>query len=165
MQSADFYSKFSSEFQIQDSSGQDCQCRLSWAVAFSFYPYADPVRAALLQTRALRFGDRQYVQVSRVALCSRCLPRPGLPTWPRPFIVLDPRLLPSACGPDTKETILVSEKKISAIATSGDDLIKYFLFSQVYIDQIFTVAMGWAGRGMKINLCNLFFLCVKSISA
>lgn len=127
-----------------------------------------PYESGVVQMRALRLGDgqvRQGEQGGPVFMLPVSRGRLGCPCGLTPFIVPHPRLLPSVCGPDTKETILVSKKKNLAIATSGDDLIKYFLFSQVYIDQIFTVAMGRAGRGMKINLCNLFFLCVKSISA
>jgi hypothetical protein len=40
---------------------------------------------------------------------------------------------------------------------SWDNLIKYFLFSRIYIDQVVTVAMGWVDREMKISLCNVFF--------
>lgn len=47
-------------------------------------------------------------------------------------------------------------EKDLAIAPGADDLIKYFLFSRVYVDQVFTVARGWVGREVR-SVCVIPF--------
>lgn len=59
---------------------------------------------------------------------------------------------PSACRPDTHSgggSCFRKGERDLAVAPSADDSLKYFLFSQVYIEQVFTVAMGWVGREVK----------------
>lgn len=65
-----------------------------------------------------------------------------LPVSPGPLYCLRPASpLPAVLTPRKLFLFQKRQEKL-AMATSWEDMIKYFLFSQVYIDQIFTVAMG-----------------------
>lgn len=86
--------------------------------------------------------------------------------------------MPSTCqGSDFLLLLPPTESKaatnfIASCHTFRKILLKYFLFSQVYISAAFTVAMRQPAWEMKINLCHFIYfslsphpLCVKFISA